>query len=92
MFTTINKIKNADASKYIERLEQFEGSNFRAQWCYNEATDAHCYNIYSYRTLIAYVRPETGEMWLSAERFSNTTSRHASIVRAGFDAIDASTR
>jgi hypothetical protein len=89
MFTTINKIKNADASKYISSLEPFQGSNFRAEWVIRDTKSI--YEIYSYSTLIAYVLPADSVAWTSPEYHSSTTSRHMGLVRRGLDAMGQGT-
>lgn len=90
MFTTTAKIANRDASGFISKVMPFQGSNLRAEWA-NVGED-HCYCIYSYSTMIAYLNPVNGDAWCSPEYYSQTTSRHMGLVRRGFDALESATR
>lgn len=88
---TFNKIKNSDASQYIARLEEFEGSNFRAMWRNRpENGQKATYEIFSYSTLIALVVPEDSIAWTDPEYHSPTTSRHMGQVRRGLDTMGQS--
>jgi len=76
-----NKIANKDASEYVNRCEEFEGSNTFAE------SGADLYIVYSYgRHFPMYVYDYTTREWYAnSDKYSTTTSKHQSQCRPRFE-------
>jgi hypothetical protein len=70
---------NREAWRFIAERKPFQGSNLRAEYTLGD------YLVYSYSTLVAYIA-ETGETWITPEKYSQTTGRHKSHIRRGLEA------
>jgi hypothetical protein len=71
----IHNTSNCNAPDYIEKLEQFQGSNFYSRWV-NGA-----YVIYSHRDTYPIFVFCNKQWYGHSERFSQSTSRHQYIAR-----------
>ena len=56
-------------------------NTFRGNSSWARINENNTYEVYSYNTLIATKQLDTGESWVSDERYSNTTSRIQNLIR-----------
>jgi len=75
MAITLKQAEQAIAN----RLEFKAGAN--TLWASYDYEDG-IYRIYSYRTMIGYIKND-GTWWITSHKYSQTTSRHTSRVRSG---------
>jgi hypothetical protein len=75
----MSRVANKDASKYIRRLEPFQGSNFVG------CRVGEMYVAYSYGSHFP-VCIYTDGVWLeNSDKYSRSTSRHQSYARQAYD-------
>ena len=60
---------------------------FRGNSTWSRVNENNTYEVYSYNTLIATRELETGESWVSSERYSNTTSRIQNLIRKNWELL-----
>lgn len=76
----------------VKARQEFQGNSLRAQWhtgtvgkgkgdAFVPEDEARKYIVWSYQTPIAYAY-ENGELVVTEERFSKTTSRGQNLLRA----------
>lgn len=58
---------------------------FRGSSSWSIITEDNTYEVYSYNTLIATKQLDTGESWVSDEKYSNTTSRLQNLIRKNWE-------
>ena len=84
-----NKIANKDASQYVNKCEEFKGSNTFAEMNINEyyKEKANLYVVYSYGYHFPmYVFDYTTREWYAnSDKYSPTTSKHQSQCRPRFE-------
>ena len=60
---------------------------FRGNSSWSRITEDNTYEVYSYNTLVATKQLDTGESWVSDERYSNTTSRLQNLIRKNWGLV-----
>lgn len=84
-----NKIANKDAREYVNRCEDFTGSNIFAEVIRHHTCGCNedLYVVYSYGTHFPmYVYDySTREWYANSDKYSPTTSKHQSQCRPSFE-------
>lgn len=84
-----NKIANRDASQYVNRCEEFQGSNIFAEVKNHHTCGCNedLYAVYSYGYHFPmYVYDYTTQEWYAnSDKYSQTTSKHQSQCRPSFE-------
>ena len=63
---------------HLAHCTTFEGHTMRGEWNHDHTV----YEVFSYATMIAAFTPATGDVYVSEQRYSNTTSRQQGLCRA----------
>lgn len=77
------RVSNNKARQYVEKLEEFQGSNTFGKWhSWNEG-ERKLYVVYSYgHHFPMYIYDEEQNKWVgNKDRFSQSTTRHQSQLR-----------
>jgi hypothetical protein len=80
------RVSNSKARQYVEKLEEFQGSNTFGKWLDvgNGRTETNLlYVVYSYGSHFPmYVWDSTEKKWLgNKDKYSQSTTRHQSLLR-----------
>lgn len=62
-----------------------EGRNSLSAWIEDQGHVAMIMLIYSYWTVVGALNVDTGDYWITEEKFSRTTSQHMNHIRHGVD-------
>lgn len=62
-----------------------EGIDSLREWAKDQADGAMIMFIYSYWTVVGALNVDTGDYWITDEKFSQTTSKHMNHIRHGVD-------
>jgi hypothetical protein len=65
----------------IIELRLKHGQSFRGNSLWSRITESNTYEVYSYNTLVATKQLNTGESWVSPDKYSNTTSRGQNLIK-----------
>jgi len=71
------RVANQDARRYVQNLEEFQGSNTFAVWK-TVPGDVSRYVVYSYSQHWPLFIYEDGKWYENADKYSRTTSKHCS--------------
>jgi hypothetical protein len=61
----------------LQGKEKFTGNSLTAYWC----AFTGLYTVKSYSTTIATYNTETGLLWVSPDKFSQTTTRQQNLIK-----------
>lgn len=72
------RIANRNARGYVQRRDEFTGSNLYGRWERWSSESARCYNVYSYGDHFPiYIWDDEVQRWFGNEdKYSPTTSKH----------------
>lgn len=80
------RVSNNKAKEYVNRLEEFQGSNTFAEWS-SMAEDNQVYIVYSYgHHFPMYIYDDKEKKWVGNKgKYSQSTARHQSLLRPSGD-------
>lgn len=91
----MSKIANRNARAYVDRLEEFQGSNIFAEWrdkifddplkkAINELAKVRVYVVYSYGKHFPMYANIAGQWYGNRDKYSPTTSKQQSQTRPSY--------
>jgi hypothetical protein len=80
------RVSNSKARQYVEKLEEFQGSNTFGKWIPQgggRVNDKQVYAVYSYGSHFPmYVYDKVENKWIgNKDKYSQSTTRHQSLLR-----------
>ena len=77
------RVSNSKAREYVNKLEEFQGSNTMGKWVSYDEGMTKLYIVYSYgHHFPMYVYDDNEDTWVgNKDRYSQSTSRHQSLLK-----------